>query len=63
MFQEASVLETPILAERIQARSRAFASLDSVNFVDTFCHHPQLMQAVPRVLCGAFRSAVQETLQ
>ena len=28
---EASVLETPILAERIQARARAFASPDSVN--------------------------------
>ena len=60
---EASVLETPILAERIQARARAFASLDSVNLVDTFYHRPRLMQAVPWVLRGAFRSPIQEALQ
>ena len=60
---EASVLETPILAERIQARARAFASLDSVNLVVTFQHRPRLMQVVPWVLRGAFRGAIQEALQ
>ena len=60
-FPEVSVMETPILAEGIQAR--AFASLDSVNLIDTFYHRPKLMQTVPWVLRGAFRSAIQEALQ
>ena len=37
-------------------RTRAFASLDSVNLLDTFKHRPRLMQVVPWVLRGAFRS-------
>ena len=41
----------------------AFTSLDSVNLVDTFYHRPRLMQSVPWVLRGAFRSANQEALQ
>ena len=40
---EASMMETGILAERIQARARAFASLDLENLVDTFYHRPRLM--------------------
>ena len=60
---EASALETPVVAERIEVRARAFASLDSVNLVDTFHHRPQLMQAVPWVLRGAFQAAIQEALQ
>ena len=60
---EASVLKTPILAERIQVRARAFASLDSVNFVDTFYHRPRLMQSVPWVLRGAFRPAIHEAFK
>ena len=41
---------------------RGFASLDFVNLVDTFHHRPRLMQAVPWVLRGAFRGAIQEIL-
>ena len=59
---EALALESLILAERIQARAKAFASLDSVNLVDTFHHRPPLMQT-PWVLRGAFRAAIQEVLQ
>ena len=45
---EASVMETPILAERIRALAKAFASLDSVNLVDTFYDRPKLMHNCPR---------------
>ena len=59
-----SLFETPIVAEpRVHARGRAFASLDSVNLVDTFNDRPRLMQTVPWVLRGAFRSAIQDALQ
>ena len=55
---EQSTIETPILAEsRIQARARAFASLDSVNLLECFNHRPWLMQSVPWLMRGAFRSA------
>ena len=61
---EQSLFETPIVAEpRIHARGTAFASLDSVNLLDTFNDRLRLMQTVPWVLRGAFRSAIQEALQ
>ena len=61
---EQSLFETPIVVEpRVHARSRAFASLDSVNLLDTFNDRPRLMQTVPWVLRGAFRSAIQDALQ
>ena len=55
-----STIETLFVADRIQARARAFASLDSVNLLEFFSHRPRLMQTVPWVMRGAFRSAVQE---
>ena len=60
---EQSMIETPIVAEpRILARARAFASLDSVNSMECFNHRSRLMQSVPWLMRGAFRSAVQEAL-
>ena len=60
---EQSMIETPIVAEpRILARVRAFASLESVNLMECFNHRPRLMQSVPWLMRGAFRSAVQEAL-
>ena len=45
---------------RVHARGRAFASLDSVNLLDTFNDRPKQS---PWVLRGAFRSAIQDALQ
>ena len=58
-----SIVETLLVAERIQARTRAFASLDAVNLVECFNHRPRLMQTVPWVMRGAFRSAVQGSVR
>ena len=61
---EQSLFETPIAVEpRVHAHGRAFASLDSVNLLDTINDRPRLMQTVPWVLRGAFRSAIQDALQ
>ena len=62
-FQSSHCSTTIVVEPRVHARGRAFASLDSVNLLDTFNNRQRLMQTVPWVLRGAFRSVIQDVLQ
>ena len=59
-----SVPDVPIpTPPRIFGPQHAFASLDTVNLVEMFSTRARVMQSVPWVLRGAFRTALKAAMQ
>ena len=61
---EPTAEEIPVVIEpRVRAIGGAFACLDVVNISEVFDWRPKLMQTVPFMLRGVFRSAMKLALQ
>ena len=61
---EPTAEEIPVVIEpRVWSVGGTFAGLDVVNISEVFDRRPKLMQTVPFMLRGVFRSAMKLTLQ